>query len=213
MPKIWGNKLQRGSFTNLFVTWGYLRHIFALNLLDSYVLLKSQVEGAFIKIAGCVSFAQDDYEKTKQHVIHLHDFVVIVSKQNPWDAGVPRHTALTSQCTSFSLCQGSSFAKHGELLKRSMDKSGSWKTTGLIVAQVKASNSTLPNWSQLLFLPHMFDVCAFKHRENPDSVAEFINRLQHINWSRCDGLWLYSALSWNQPPKQYCAARQCSQGP
>ena len=41
----------------------HLRHIFALNLLDSYVLLKSQVEGAFIKIAGCVSFAQDDYEK------------------------------------------------------------------------------------------------------------------------------------------------------
>ena len=59
-----------------------------------YVLLKSQVEGTFIKIAGCVSFVHDDYGKTKQHVIHLHDFVVIVSKQNPWDAGAPSATLL-----------------------------------------------------------------------------------------------------------------------
>lgn len=129
MPKIWGNKLQRGSLTNLFVTWGYLRHlrhIFALNLLDSYVLLKSQVEGAFIKIAGCVSFAQDDYEKTKQHVIHLHDFVVIVSKQNPWDAGVPSATLL-----SHHNAQASAFAKVLHLQSTASSWKEAWTSLAL----------------------------------------------------------------------------------
>ena len=164
-----------------------------------YVLLKSQVEGTFIKIAGCVSFVHDDYGKTKQHVIHLHDFVVIVSKQNPWDAGAPSATLL-----SHHNGQDSAFAKvlHLQCTANSWREAGTrlaiWKLLDWLWCKWRPQ--PLPNWSQLLvFLTClvMFGVCAFKHRENPNSVVFFINGLKHIISTDHSAMACGWALSWN----------------